>query len=268
MASSGVVIGDVVADSGYAHRVPEHFALPLRTIGASLVMDLHPSDRGMKGTHEGAICFNGNLYCPATPKSLFALEPLARGTSEDTTRAHDAQAAELARYKLGRVSSDDSDGYHREGCPATLGKLRCPLRADSMALSFSRPEVLEAPSQPPSCCTKRTITVPPTVNAKTRQRHDYPSAAHRRSYSRRSAAERSNATIKDPATTDVARGWCRLMGLAPNAVFLACALVVRNLRVTDSFEHVRSTKNVAGWWAWRPRLAGGGANPSATSLTR
>ena len=124
-----------------------------------------------------------------------------------------------------------------------------------MALSFSRPEVLEAPSQPPSCCTKRTITVPPTVNAKTRQRHDYPSAAHRRSYSRRSAAERSNATIKDPATTDVARGWCRLMGLAPNAVFLACALVVRNLRVTDSFEarHADQERRLAAGLAPRTR---------------
>jgi hypothetical protein len=48
--------------------------------------------------------------------------------------------------------------------------------------------------------------------------------------------ERSNARIKDPATTDVARGWCRLMGLVPMSLFLACALVVRNLAVADAFE--------------------------------
>ena len=42
MAAGGVPFGDVVADSGYAHRVPTHFALPLRSAGASLVMDLHP----------------------------------------------------------------------------------------------------------------------------------------------------------------------------------------------------------------------------------
>jgi len=74
-----------------------------------------------------------------------------------------------------------------------------------------------------------------TVNATTSQRHDYPGAQWRRSYARRSAAERANARIKDPATIDVARGWCRVMGLAPMSLFLACALVVRNLAVLDAF---------------------------------
>ena len=41
-AASGVVVHEVLADSGYAHKVPEHFALPLRRIGARLVIDLHP----------------------------------------------------------------------------------------------------------------------------------------------------------------------------------------------------------------------------------
>ncbi len=74
---------------------------------------------------------------------------------------------------------------------------------------------------------------------KTTQKHPYPSKAHRRSYARRSAVERSNARIKDPATTDVARGWCRLMGLVPMSLFLACALVARNLAVADAFEERR-----------------------------
>ena len=87
----------------------------------------------------------------------------------------------------------------------------------------------------PACCTKVTVTVPPSVNAKTAQRHDYPAATWRRSSARRSAAERSNARIKDPATIDVARGWCRVMGLTPMTLFLACALVVRNLAVADAF---------------------------------
>ena len=52
---------------------------------------------------------------------------------------------------------------------------------------------------------------------------------------RRSAAERANARIKDPATVDVVRGWCRVMGLTPMTLFLACALVVRNLTVADAF---------------------------------
>ena len=82
MPKAGIALGDVIADSGYAHRVPEHFALALRAAGASLVMDLHPSDRGTQGTHAGAICWNGNLYCPMTPTALFDLSPLARGASD------------------------------------------------------------------------------------------------------------------------------------------------------------------------------------------
>ena len=105
MAASGVAVGDVIVDAGYAHRVPEHWALPLRRIGAELVMDLHPSDRGLQGTFAGALCHNGNLYCPATPRPLFELSPLAKGAPRDTVHAHDARAAELAHYKLGRSSA-------------------------------------------------------------------------------------------------------------------------------------------------------------------
>jgi len=235
MPKAGIPLGDVVADSGYAHRVPAHFALALRAAGASLVMDLHPSDRGTQGTFEGAISCNGNLYCPMTPTALFDLSPLARGASHDETAAHDRRAEELRSYKLGRLNADDEDGYHRVMCPAAMGKVRCALREGSMRLGLEHPEVLSPPERPPTCCTQVTITVPPSVNAKTAQRHDYPGAAWRRSYARRSAAERANARIKDPATVDVARGWCKVMGLVPLSLFLACALVVRNLAVADAF---------------------------------
>ena len=82
----------------------------------------------------------------------------------------------------------------------------------SMRLDRGRPEILTPPEHPPACCTQQTITVPPEVAAKTRQKHDYPSPAHRRSYARRTGAERTFSTIKDPATTNIARGWCRLTG--------------------------------------------------------
>ena len=70
---------------------------------------------------------------------------------------------------------------------------------------------------------------------KTGQRHGYPGRAWRRSYARRSAAERSNARIKDPATVDIARGWCPMTGLTAMTPFLASALVARNLAVADAF---------------------------------
>jgi hypothetical protein len=101
MVTGGIPLSDVLCDCGYSHRVAETFALPLRALGASLVFDLHPHDRGEKGTFAGAVICNGNLYCPATPKALLSLGPLPRTASESEEAAHDASSAELARYKLG-----------------------------------------------------------------------------------------------------------------------------------------------------------------------
>ena len=236
MPAAGIPLGDILADSGYAHRNAAAWAIPLRLAGAQLIQDLHPSDRGPRGTHHGAIIANGCLYCPATPKPLLELGPLARGATIEDIAAHDARAAELARHKLGQTTSDDTDGYHRVMCPAAMGKIRCPLRPDSMTLSRDRPEILTPPKNPPACCQQQTITVPPQVAAKTRQKHDYPSPQHRRSYARRTGAERTFSTIKDPATTTIARGWCRLTGLTPLALWLACLLTVRNQRILSAYD--------------------------------
>jgi hypothetical protein len=231
LPAAGIPLGDILDDSGYAHRDAGAWALPLRAAGAALVQDLHPHDRGPKGTHHGAIIANGNLYCPCTPRTLTELGPLARTAIKEQAADHDRKTAELARYKLGRITADDADGYHRVQCPAAMGKVRCPLRPASMLLDRDRPEILQPPENPQACCAQQTITVPPDVLAKTAQKHDYPSAAWRRSYARRTGAERGFATAKDPASNDIARGWCRLMGLAPMMLFTAVLLVVRNQRI-------------------------------------
>jgi hypothetical protein len=231
LPAAGIPLGDILDDSGYAHRDAGAWALPLRAAGAALVQDLHPHDRGPKGTHEGAIIANGNLYCPCTPRTLTELGPLARTATKEQATDHDRKTAELARYKLGRLTADDQDGYHRVQCPAAMGKIRCPLRPESMRLDRDRPEILQPPEHPQACCAQQTITVPPDVLAKTAQKHDYPSAAWRRSYARRTGAERGFATAKDPASNDISRGWCRLMGLTPLMLFTATLLVVRNQRI-------------------------------------
>jgi len=231
MPGRQIPLGDILSDSGYAHRDADAWAIPLRTAGAQLIQDLHPHDRGPKGTHQGAIIANGNLYCPCTPRPLLELGPLARDATPDQAAAHDGRTTELTRYKLGRITRDDADGYHRAACPAVTGKIRCPLRPASMRLDRDRPEILTPPGHPQACCTQQTLTVPADVNAKTRQKHDYPSAAWRRSYARRTGAERGFATAKDPATNDIARGWCRLTGPAPLMLFTAVLLIVRNQRI-------------------------------------
>ena len=242
MPAAGITLGDILGDSGYAHRDAEAWAIPLRRAGAQLIQDLHPHDRGPQGTHHGAIITNGNLYCPATPKPLLQLGPLPRDATPEDTAAHDARAAELSRHKLGKITSDDADGYHRVSCPAAMGKIRCPLRPASMTLDRGRPEILTPPQHPPACCDQQTITVPPQVAAKTRQKHDYPSPQHRRSYARRTGSERTFSTIKDPATTTIARGWCRLTGTTTLTLWLACLLTVRNQRILHTYR-ARQARN-------------------------
>jgi hypothetical protein len=236
MPGGGIPLGDLLADSGYAHRDAGAWAIPLRQAGAQLIQDLHPADRGPRGTHHGAIIANGNLYCPATPRTLLELGPLARDATPGQAAARDQQTAEAARYKLGRITSDDHDGYHRVMCPAAMGKTRCPLRPASMRLNRDRPEILTPPQPPPACCTQQTITVPPEVAAKTRQKHDYPSKEHRKSYARRTGAERTFSTTKDPASNNIAPGWTRLMGLAPIMLWLGCLLAARNQRILDAWD--------------------------------
>ena len=105
-----------------------------------------------------------------------------------------------------------------------------------MTLDRDRPEILQPPQHPQACCAQQTITVPPDVLAKTAQKHDYPSAAWRRSYARRTGAERGFATIKDPASNGTSRGWCRLMGLPPLMLAVTCLLVVRNQRILAAWD--------------------------------
>ena len=96
LPTTGVPLGDLLADSGYAHRAAGGWAMPLRAAGASLIQDLHPADRGPKGTHAGAVIANGNLYCPAVPRPLLQISPLGRDASPEQIAAQDRQSAEAA----------------------------------------------------------------------------------------------------------------------------------------------------------------------------
>jgi len=181
-----------------AARVCSSRVLGRRAAGARLIQDLHPSGRGPHGTRHGAIISDGSPYCPAAPRTLLELGPLARDATRDQAASHDTRTAELARCKPSRLTAEDADGYHRVTCPAATGKTRRPLRPASMTLDRDRPEILTPPPGPPACCTQQTLTIPPDVMAKTAQEHDCPSAAWRRSCTRRTGAQRGFATLKDP----------------------------------------------------------------------
>jgi hypothetical protein len=130
MPGQGIPLGDILDDSGYAHRDAGAWAIPLRAAGAQLVQDLHPHDRGPKGTHHGAIISNGNLYCPQTPRPLLELGPLARTATTEQAADHDRKTSELAGLRT--ASSAASPATTRT---ATTGSSAPPPQARSAARS-------------------------------------------------------------------------------------------------------------------------------------
>jgi hypothetical protein len=116
MPAAGVPLGDVLADSGYSHRVPQHWAVPLRAAGAALIQDLHPHD-----------LFRTN-FCPLY---LFSNDLMVRRK---------------------RLSPGVADGWHSEvGGSAAAVALDAPVeagefafsgfQADLKALDFAEPAV-------------------------------------------------------------------------------------------------------------------------------
>ena len=264
MPAAGIPLGDILADSGYAHRDAAAWAIPLRLAGAQLVQDLHPHDRGPRGTHHGAIIANGNLYCPATPTPLLELGPLARDATPDQAAAHDQQTAETARHKLGKITADDADGYHRVMCPAAMGKIRCPLRPASMTLDRNRPEILTPPEHPPACCGSRPSPCRPRSTAKTRRNTTTPQGSTAGPTPGAPAPNGPSPPPRTPpATTSPAAG-TRLMGLTPLMLWLACLLAVRNQRILDAWDARQADNARRAAAGLRPGPAAGAARPSPT----
>jgi hypothetical protein len=116
MPGQGIPLGDILADSGYAHRDAAAWAIPLRAAGAKLIQDLHPHDRGPKGTHQGAVISNGCLYCPTTPRPLLELGPPARTATKHQAADWERTTSELARYNS--AASPPTTPTATTGCSA------------------------------------------------------------------------------------------------------------------------------------------------------
>ncbi len=174
--------------------------------------------------------------CLPSHRSTLLLDDRVAATDDAAGRTA-CRALPTQRHRTERFSSTrcNLDQPKPIGPNHNVGKIRCPHKPESMTLSHEHPTILSPPKNAPVCCAQKTITVPPSVGAKTTQKYDYPSQAHRHSYARRSAAERSFSHLHDPASNDIKRGWCRLIRLTPNTLFLACAFIIANTRVADAF---------------------------------
>ena len=237
MTDDGIGLGDILADSGYAHRDADAWAVPLRQSGAQLVQDLHPSDRGPRGTHHGAIIANGNLYCPATPTTLLELAP-ARPRRHPGPGRRPRPADRRDRPLQTR---QDHHRRHRRLPPGHVprGHEQDPLPA---ALRLDDARTGTGPRSSPRRSTRRTAATSRPSPCRPRWpprpgRNTTTPQAHRKSYARRTGAERTFSTAKDPATNNIARGWTRLTGLTPIMLWLTCLLAVRNQRILTAWDN-------------------------------
>lgn len=100
--------------------------------------------------------------------------------------------------------------------------------------------------------------MPPTVNAKTAQRHDYPGPAWSASYARRSGAEPWHRQDQRPGQRRRLDGPVPAHGPRAHRSFLATAVVVPNLAVTDAFEvrQAEDARRAASGQAARTRRRG------------
>jgi hypothetical protein len=227
----GRAVNDVVADRGYSYKL--EWTPGLLSLGVNSVLDLHATQYGARGTHEGARIVAGTPHCPAMPGTFDHIarpERLAAGETLDTFVA-DIDRREQWAFR--RVAGPDISGKERYECPARAGRLRCPLHPTTMAAPLVTPTVQTPPpaDEAPTCCRQRTITVPGSVDTKSRQRYYWGSRQWISAFSRRSRVEGWFGNLKNDSTEALGRGAFRVMGICKTSLMLTIYAVSTNLRL-------------------------------------
>lgn len=247
-------MAEVISDRGFSYADHTTWADQLRDRRIEQVLDLHQNDHGVTD-YKGLKMVAGTPHCPAMPAHLEDISrpvSLSAGTRpKNPTRARraehdrrvaeidafDAQIAERDRYAFTRVSRGrpqtptGKGGVERYQCPAQAGKLKCLRCPLSMALPGEVPALQNPPAEAdaPHSCGQRTVSIPPTVSPKLRQRYRWGSPEWRAAYSRRARVEGTFGLLKSPHHGGVRREWTRQVGIIKTTLALAVAVMSTNL---------------------------------------
>lgn len=235
LRSEGRPVTDVVADRGYSYKLD--WTPGLLRLGADSVVDLHATQYGPQGTHEGARIVTGVPHCPAMPEAFDNIQRPERLSAGEALEDFVAAIDRREHWAFRRVAGPDPTGKERYECPARAGRIRCPLHPDSMALPLATPTVNRPPAadEAPTCCKQRTITVPGSVDTKSRQRYYWGSRQWITAFSRRSRVEGWFGNLKNDSREALNRGAFRVMGLCKTSLMLTLFAVATNMRLLRSW---------------------------------
>lgn len=230
----GVTISDMSVDRGYTYCLAATFADPMHAAGIELVLDLHKTQRGPRPPHKGVLCIDGWFFADSMPTELRKLPaPPSVGASAQARKESQAVYDKRQPYAFRVHTKADKDGYLRIKGPALWGGVRCPNCTSSMRRSAADVLTTNCTKGKPCSCAK-TLTIPPTLFAQTRQRHLFGTTAWKKDYSRRSAVESVNAWLKTQEL-HIVRGYTRMLGLTKHTLAIGLGLVASNMAAAKRY---------------------------------
>ena len=199
-------------------------------------MDLHPFDRGPKGTFEGAVCANGSLYCPAVPDQPRVARTTRRGAATRVVLDHDRSCWRARSLPVRSPCKDPTR-------TATTRPVPRHGRQTQMPYWSSRPSPcpLSTQTSPIHLCYRHDAVASEASpraaerQRQTRQKHPYPSPADRRSYARRTVAKGKACPPRPirPGTASAAAGAaCSARRRTPSCTH--SQLYAQNIRIEQS----------------------------------
>ncbi len=244
ISKSGDPVSDAIYDAGYGQFVKINAGM--RQAGFNPVFDLWTGHHGVTGAIAGAIVVDGGLYSPGLPEGLRDLKPPAVGTGMKQLNHYQELIEERQRYALRRLGAKPSlQGMIRYQCPASAGKVGCPLKPASLSISTSKglivPSLVPPPGAQGDICKQATVTIdlddPNAFDRSTGyvgglyQKHPFGSDAHYDSMKRRAYAEAAFGNIKNEAEQSLRRPSIRVMGRAKMTLVSALVVAAANLRM-------------------------------------